>query len=90
MAVHYNISVSGRVQGVFFRASTHRLASNLGLKGLVRNEPDGSVYIEVEGEQVSIDKLLKWIGLGGPPQGEVHNYECIEAEMKGFKSFDIH
>lgn len=89
MARHYNIRVEGRVQGVFFRVSTQREALRLGLKGFVRNEPDGSVYIEVEGEQPEIDSLLAWIERGGPPHGVVHHYECTEGAMREFKAFDI-
>ena len=89
MSLHYKIRVEGRVQGVFFRVSTQKEAIRLGLKGFVRNEPDGSVYVEVEGEQAKIDQLVTWIGLGGPPRGEVHNYELTEGEVVGFKSFEI-
>lgn len=89
MTPHYNIRVEGRVQGVFFRVSTQKEAIRLGLKGFVRNEPDGSVYLEVEGEQNKIDQLITWIGLGGPPRGEVYNYELTEAEFVGFKAFEI-
>lgn len=89
MKPHYNIRVEGRVQGVFFRVSTQKEAVRLGLKGFVRNEYDGSVYIEVEGEQEKIDQLLTWIGRGGPPRGEVHNYEVEEGDFADFKSFEI-
>ena len=89
MIPHYNVKVEGRVQGVFFRVSTQKEAVRLGLKGFVRNEYDGSVYIEVEGNQEKIDRLLTWIGLGGPPQGEVHNYDCDEGDFRNFRSFEI-
>jgi len=46
---HLNITVKGVVQGVFFRASTKDQADQLGICGLVRNEQDGSVYVEAEG-----------------------------------------
>ena len=65
MTRHYNIKVCGRVQGVFFRVSTQKEASRLGLAGFVSNEADSSVYIEVESEQDIIDKLLLWIRRGG-------------------------
>ena len=86
---HYNIKIEGRVQGVFFRVSTQQEATRLGLKGFVRNEYDGSVYVEVEGDQEQIDQLLAWIDRGGPPRGEVDNCEVTEAEMVGFRSFEI-
>lgn len=89
MAKHYNINVRGRVQGVFFRASTQREASRLRLAGFVRNEADGSVYLEVEGEQVVIDKLLSWIGKGGPPQGLVNDINIEAGGMENFNRFEI-
>ncbi len=58
------ISVSGRVQGVFFRANARREARRLGLTGFARNEPDGSVNIEVQGEESSLKKFLAWAGHG--------------------------
>ena len=89
MAEHYNITIRGRVQGVFFRVSTQREASRLGLTGFVRNEVDGNVYVEVEGEQVVIDKLLAWIGKGGPPQGWVNDIDIETGEIENFTRFEI-
>ena len=86
---HYNIRVEGRVQGVFFRVSTQQEARRLGLKGFVRNESDGSVYLEVEGKQEKVEQLLIWIDGGGPPQGEVQRCEIVEAKFLGFESFEI-
>jgi len=58
--------VSGRVQGVFYRASTVQEAARLGLVGWVRNEPDGSVLIEAQGEREGVEHLLAWCGKGPP------------------------
>ena len=89
MVKHYNIKVNGRVQGVFFRVSTQREASRLGLAGFVRNEADGSVYVEVEGEQEIIDKLLAWISHGGPPQGRVDEVDIEAGALADFTRFEI-
>jgi len=89
MAKHYNIKISGRVQGVFFRVSTQREASRLGLAGFVRNEPDGSVYVEVEGEADVIDKLLTWLRKGGPPQGMVNDVDIEAGVLTDFTRFEI-
>lgn len=89
MTKHYNIKVRGRVQGVFFRVSTQKEASRLGLAGFVFNEADGSVYIEVEGEQDIIDKLLLWIRRGGPPQGMVNDVEIESGVIENFNRFEI-
>jgi len=89
MTKHYNIKVWGRVQGVFFRVSSQKEASRLGLAGFVRNESDGSVYIEVEGEQNIIDKLLLWIRRGGPPQGMVNDVDIEQGSIEDFTHFEI-
>ena len=59
--------VTGRVQGVFYRASTVAEAERLGLVGWVRNEPDGSVLLEVQGPGDRVEELLGWCKLG--PRG---------------------
>src|SRR3954469_10400672 len=56
--------IRGRVQGVYFRASAQREARRLGLVGLVRNRPDGSVEIVAEGEESSIRELHGWAQKG--------------------------
>ena len=58
--------VTGRVQGVGFRQSAERLAQQLGLKGWVRNRPDGTVEVMAVGERDALDKLAGWL-YEGPP-----------------------
>lgn len=56
--VRRNIIFRGRVQGVFFRATTQQLARALGLSGWVRNLADGSVEMEVQGTPAQVEELL--------------------------------
>jgi acylphosphatase len=63
-SVRVAVSVSGRVQGVFFRASTVARARELGLTGWVRNCEDGSVAVVAEGGRAEVDKLLEWCRRG--------------------------
>jgi len=72
------VIVSGRVQGVFFRDSTRRKATELGLSGWVRNLPDGRVEAEIEGSPDAVDEMLRWCE-GGPPDARVENV-CVERE----------
>lgn len=58
--------VQGRVQGVFFRAYTQDEAVRLGLKGWVRNRPDGSVEAVLEGEESAVDRMIEWLRKGSP------------------------
>jgi acylphosphatase len=55
-----SIRVSGQVQGVWFRDTARRRAERLQLSGLARNEPDGTVYMEVEGEPDAVMEFLAW------------------------------
>lgn len=58
MKIHVNISVSGRVQKIGFRYSTLEVANQLGIAGFVQNQPDGSVYIEAEGPEESVETFI--------------------------------
>ena len=83
------LKVSGRVQGVFYRASTQQQAQQLGVKGYVRNLPDGAVEIDVEGENDAVEKLLEWCKRG-PQLANVTHIEKQEIEvLANYASFEI-
>ncbi len=67
--------VRGRVQGVFYRASTQKVAQGLGLHGGVSNLPDGSVEVIAWGEHDALEKLREWLR-EGPPLARVEAVEC--------------
>jgi acylphosphatase len=56
--VRYRLRIYGKVQGVFFRKYAQMTAQSLGLGGFVRNEPDGSVYAEVEGPPEAVENFV--------------------------------
>lgn len=58
MPTRYDVKFSGRVQGVFFRATARDLARDFNVSGWVRNEPDGSVRLVVEGAQDELDRFV--------------------------------
>ena len=60
MLRHYNITVRGKVQGVSYRFATLRKAHKLSLTGYVKNLHDGGVFIEAEGKEDNINKLIEW------------------------------
>jgi acylphosphatase len=88
MIGHLNIAVNGKVQGVFFRATAKDVADSLGVKGFVRNEKNGSVYIEAEGEAADLDQYVAWCRQG-PPRAVVNNVEVVDGTVVGFPSFEI-
>lgn len=71
------VKVFGTVQGVFFRHSARIKFEELGIKGFARNESDGSVYLEAEGEKEALDKFLEWCKRG-PPSARVERVEVYE------------
>jgi acylphosphatase len=89
MTVHRNIRAGGNVQGVFYRASTVDKAKELGLKGFVLNEPAGSVYMEVEGEELLVNEMIEW-ARKGPPRANVTSVDVTDGPVRGFTSFEIH
>jgi acylphosphatase len=85
---HFKIIVSGKVHGVFYRASAKEKADELGIKGFVRNERNGNVYIEAEAEEDMLYKFIKWCNMG-PVRARVNRIEAIPGEVVGFSSFEI-
>ena len=59
-----SIQVSGRVQGVAFRHHTQKTAEKMGIKGYVKNMPDGSVYMEACGEESKMELFTDWCSKG--------------------------
>jgi acylphosphatase len=82
------IKIVGKVQGVFFRASTKEKADALGLKGTVKNERDGSVFVEAEGEESLLNDFASWCQRG-PQMARVDKCEVTDANVKGFADFLI-
>jgi len=71
--------VAGKVQGVFFRASTARVASRLGLRGHARNLPDGRVEVLATGDPAALDELAAWLQQG-PELAEVTALESVPVD----------
>lgn len=88
MIRHYNITVKGRVQGVSYRFAAHTKALKLSLTGLVKNLPNGDVYIEAEGKEEDINKLIEWCSMG-PPLAKVTEVIAEEKEVKNYRNFEL-
>lgn len=88
MTKHFNIKVSGKVQGVFFRASAQSRAEELGISGFVRNEEDGSVYIEAEAEEEQLKSFIVWCQRG-PSRAEVKQCIVNEGQVRNYRDFRI-
>lgn len=75
----FHITIHGRVQGVWFRATTREQARLLGVYGWVRNTPEGDVEAHVQGEPDAVDNLIAWCRQG-PPGARVDSVEFDEVE----------
>ncbi|WP_432711910.1 acylphosphatase [Pedobacter sp.] len=85
---HIDITITGKVQGVGFREVTKMVADQMGVKGMIRNESDGSVYVEAEGDDVLLEVFLEWCN-DGPDRAVVENVAVTPADVKNYRNFEI-
>lgn len=84
-----HLTIRGKVQGVFFRASTKEIASKLGLRGWVRNTEDGNVDILAEQDEEILKKFIDWCKIG-PPLARVDDVKVVWNKATGeFRNFSI-
>jgi acylphosphatase len=89
MEIHAAITVRGLVQGVGYRWFVNRHAVQLGLKGDVRNNYDGTVFVEVEGDRSLVEELLQQLKIG-PRSAQVNDVRVEWSEPKNmFLAFSI-
>lgn len=86
--VRYRVTVSGRVQGVWYRESCRQEASAAGVAGWVRNNADGTVEAVLEGELPAVDRVLDWMR-HGPPRAVVTGTKVRPERPEGVEGFDV-
>jgi acylphosphatase len=84
--IHFDIQVRGKVQGVFYRASAQQKAQELKLVGYAQNQPDGGVFIEVEGEKEILETFVSWCRQG-PARAVVTEVLVTESVLKNYSEF---
>lgn len=87
--VRRRLRFAGRVQGVGFRDFVRRLSTGMGLAGFVRNEPDGSVVAEVEGEAEAVQAFLESLRENPPRFARVEGIDVQEVSPSGESGFRI-
>jgi acylphosphatase len=80
--------VHGAVQGVFFRDTCRSEAREAGVRGWVRNEPDGTVRAHFEGSHEAVDRLTAWAH-HGPPRARVDHVDVAPTEPDGSQGFEV-
>lgn len=86
--VCYRCRVGGRVQGVFFRASTREQAMRLGVSGYARNLADGRVEVMACGEPAAVAQLRDWLRMG-PPMAAVTGVACEPLDYQPMTGFAV-
>lgn len=88
MIKQYKLRVTGKVQGVGYRFSCMEAAYKHGVKGIVKNNPDGSVYVEAEGKEEDLAAFIVWCRKG-PVWARVSDVHIEEGEVKDYSAFQI-
>lgn len=88
MSICVRCLVSGKVQGVFFRASARHQADILGISGYARNRLDGTVEVVACGEVSAIDQFKAWL-TRGPSGARVSGVSCEPVDKQSFQGFTV-
>lgn len=86
--VRFRVIVHGLVQGVWFRESCRRVASEFGVYGSVHNRADGTVEAHFEGPEAAVARAVAWCR-SGPPRADVTGVDVSEQQPTGTRSFDV-
>lgn len=84
-----HLIITGRVQGVFFRATANEVAKKIGVNGWIRNNAGGSVEAHIEGENAAVEQFISWCHRG-PDKAEVKNVQVTDCKSEGCTSFETH
>jgi len=84
----YELYISGKVQGVFYRASTRDKALELGITGYVENLPDGRVHATIQGDEASCRQFIAWCH-NGPERAEVSKVNVSPVNAPSYETFTI-
>lgn len=84
-----HLNIDGRVQGVFFRASSRERAQEAGVAGWVKNRRDGTVELWMEGDEEAVAALESWVRDGGPPSARVERIDAEDVKPEGLDTFTI-
>lgn len=83
-----SITISGKVQGVYYRQSAKEKAQELGITGSVKNLPNGDVFLVATGEEERLERLVEWCKIG-PSRAIVDDVLVKQEDTRGFNGFVI-
>lgn len=85
---HMHIRVRGKVQGVNYRTAAKKVADSLGVTGYIQNNPDGSVTLEAEGDEYTLNEFIDWCSIG-TNKSKVDRIDVEEGGLQYFDQFNI-
>lgn len=83
-----HLVISGRVQGVFFRATAQQVAEKMQIMGWIKNTPDGEVEVLAEGSEEQVNQFIGWCKTG-PPKARVISVDITEKEFQNLSRFRV-
>ncbi len=83
-----HLLISGKVQGVFFRAEAKTMAEKFAITGWIKNTPDENVEALITGESAHVDKFVNWCKTG-PERAKVKNVQVSESPFTRFEKFEV-
>lgn len=84
----YELYITGKVQGVYYRSSTQSKAQELGITGYVENLPDGRVHAVIQGRKDACRQLIDWCRQG-PDRAQVSNVDISPISAPSYETFTI-
>lgn len=85
--VHFDLRITGKVQGVWYRKSAVEVALQIGIAGFAMNLPDGSVRIEAEGPREALERFVEWCRTG-PPRAVVEHVYLTDGPLVEHMGFE--
>ena len=89
MKKHFDITVTGKVQGVGFRYQAQEFADKINISGYARNLRDGSVFMEIEGEEKDLNSFVEWCK-SDTLLASVKHMDIKSSVIKGYREFSIY
>ncbi|MEO9020654.1 MAG: acylphosphatase [Ginsengibacter sp.] len=83
-----HLLISGKVQGVFFRETSRRMAEKLNIKGWIKNTEDGKVEVLITGQEKKIEEFVKWCRKG-PEKARVDDVNVSDQPTFDFEKFEV-
>ncbi|MEO6838998.1 MAG: acylphosphatase [Ginsengibacter sp.] len=83
-----HLLITGKVQGVFFRETSRKMAEKLNIKGWIKNTTDDKVEAMITGEEMNLEEFIKWCKVG-PERADVEEVKISKEPLSNFEKFEV-